>query len=80
MLVGCYSIDVYCTNSTESSGGESLFVCSAITPGDRSGGFAQATGQTERECVGQVQARGWKISKRDDRQFCPKCVKDKKVW
>lgn len=79
MIVGCYSIDLYCSN-TEASSGETRFVCAMVTDRDSSGGFAQAGGPNERDCLKQLRARGWKLDLRNDRHFCPACVREGKVY
>ncbi len=79
MIAGCYSIDCYCSNSEEASE-ESLFKCATIGGDVYRGGSISVTGETERDCLSQIQTRGWKISKRDNRHFCPKCVRADRVW
>jgi hypothetical protein len=78
MRAGCYELNVYCSNAPESNE-DSLFKCVALEK-TLKGGFISATGQTERECISQVQTRGWKIKMRDNREFCPGCVRADRVW
>ena len=69
MIVGCYSMDLYCDSdpcpTTEKS------VCSCL---------AQLSGSSEQECMKDAKKRGWSFVK-DGYQanaFCPNCTKRRK--
>lgn len=70
MIVGCYTMDVYCDNGNAVPG------MTGDGPGDSGHdfddrGFAQSTGRTEGECKRALRARGWRFS-RDGRVLCPR--------
>jgi hypothetical protein len=67
VLVGCYSIDLYCTNAEEQKG---------CRVGWSHGGPPTYTGETEGECIRAARADGWVITNdRPRKTFCPACAK-----
>lgn len=61
MIVGCYTLDLYCDSKREHHYQE-----------DNVSFGKQYTGRNERECWQQARADGWK--KQGVYAFCPKCV------
>jgi hypothetical protein len=74
MIAGCYSLDLYCRFERLPIHFEHLD--GAIVPHRHfSDEFPhQFTAQTERSCMEQARARGWKFSNHD--ATCPRCVKN----
>ncbi len=65
MIVGCYSMDLYCDGPHE--------------PWEISCKFPDKyTGRTLASCRRQAVRDGWRFS-RDNRVLCPECVKEKHV-
>ena len=58
MIVGCYSLDLYCDGPEASA-------CSPL----RSNQPAQFTGQTERDCLRTARRVGWRFT-RDGKAYC----------
>lgn len=60
MIVGCYTLDLYCDREE----------------GEPQHGFRefphQFTGHTEGDCMQDARARGWRF--RDGAAYCPKCA------
>lgn len=66
MIVGCYTLDVYCESPVK--------ICQdQRSPVFRYKCFGQFTGQTERECRAKAKRAGWVL--RDGRVRCPPCAK-----
>lgn len=61
MIVGCYTMDLYCDASDHKS------------VATRRGGW-QYTGETAGECKRKAKADGWKFH-RDGEVSCPECAK-----
>ncbi len=65
MIVGCYTMDLYCANWHD----KDPSTCVGVSPG-----YApQFTGQTEAQCKRQARKAGWKFSRWD--AICPACAK-----
>lgn len=65
MIVGCYSMDLYC--DAENCPDRSHRIGSV---------YAQLIGRYERECLREARKLGWKFSKSHPRKaFCPTCAK-----
>lgn len=63
MIVGCYTLDLYCDTPD----------CSHNT---RLGWIPDTyTGQTEGQCNKQARADGWKIKRKEGKAYCPDCNK-----
>jgi hypothetical protein len=70
MIVGCYSMHLYCDTGNAKPG----------YPGDSGNsphnharpGFAEFTGPTEGDCKRQARKQGWRFS-RDNKVYCPIC-------
>jgi len=60
MIVGCYSMDLYCANQP-----------SDTCKGGYMSGAWQFTGQTEAECKREARSKGWRFTKGDT--TCPHC-------
>ena len=59
MIVGCYSIDLYCD----------------FGPHPVGYGFPhQFTGQTEAVCFREARKKGWRIYRKQGKAKCPRCV------
>lgn len=72
MIVGCYSMDLYCDTGHNATGMASM----------REYQLAQRhqyTGKTEAECKREARKDGW-LFRRDGRVFCRVCVKDKRAF
>ena len=72
MIVGCYSIDLYCDNYDE------IHWKGRDDHGHEWREFPHTyTGKTRGECIAQARKHGWLVNDRleDDggRQLCPKC-------
>jgi hypothetical protein len=63
VIVGCYSMDLYCKNDKSC---QRLTVAHTI-------GFAQTTGENRTQCLSAAKKLGWKITKGD--AICPYCLK-----
>lgn len=65
MIVGCYSMDLYCENRDNKVCLDDRYVSVQF----------QATGRTERDCLKDARAFGWKFPIKDGMRlaFCPKC-------
>ncbi len=71
MIVGCYSMDLYCENAEASS-----TVCRV---GWGYHGPPVYTGRTEAECIRQARGDGWLITNdRPRKAYCPKCAKTRR--
>lgn len=68
MIVGCYSVDLYCDNEGN-------------CPKSWSPETATYTGETEGECLRQARRHGWLITrakhKGERKAYCPKCSNKK---
>lgn len=66
MIVGCYSIHLYCDNAENLHG-----------TGDDEHDFHEFphefTGETRGECMKEARRRGWLINLSADKALCPKC-------
>lgn len=62
MIVGCYTLDLYCENDRQYPDGTHDFYEFPH----------QYTGETHAECNRQARKQGWKLT-RDKKAFCPKC-------
>ena len=76
MRGGEYTLRVVCTNS-DLSDEETLIPCAAKTPEQSK---IMVIGQSEKDCLSQVQTFGWKISLKNNRDFCPACVRADNHW
>lgn len=69
MIVGCYSVDLYCDN--EDRTGDKR--CKRRN-GPLRYGSDQYTGETEGECLRQARKEGWKFTRdRPRKAYCPAC-------
>lgn len=71
MIIGCYSMHLYCDtgNATPGMPGDG-----GTSPHDHSdAGFAEFTAQTLGECKAQARKLGWHFM-RDKRVICPRCA------
>jgi hypothetical protein len=70
MLVGCYSVDLYCENASGEHGEKTCRV------GWEYGGPPVYTGETLGECIRAARKDGWTITNdRPRKTFCPRCTK-----
>ena len=70
MIVGCYSLHLYCDNMTP-TGGQFYDIA-----GHRHDEFPhEFTNETRQGCFAQARARGWILNYRTDKSLCPKCSK-----
>lgn len=65
MIVGCYSMDLYCDNDHKTDGTAREY--QLAKPG-------QYTGHTEADCKRDARKEGWKF-KRNGKVYCPACPK-----
>lgn len=75
MLVGCYSIHLYCTNAEKEKGEKTCNV------GWGYDGPAEYTGETLNQCIKEARKDGWYISRnaRGPRiTYCPDCAKKRR--
>jgi hypothetical protein len=71
MIVGCYSMDLYCDKEN----------CPVVADKDRYWSVqAQFTGRTERGCLREARQDGWrfKVIDGDRKAYCPTCAKPTK--
>lgn len=66
MIVGCYSVDLYCDTGGDVFGGECPYR-------GYSGSQGEFTGQTEAECLRIARKIGWKFKEGNTLAFCPQC-------
>ena len=71
MIVGGYTLDLYCRDSAASK------VTEGPDPHAYRTGFEQFYGRTYSECKRQAVKAGWRFDKDDD-VTCPWCLKKKK--
>lgn len=64
MIVGCYTLDLYCDDPEH-----------ARPIGMLIGAPFQYTGRTRTGCVQEAKADGWKLQDRADRAICPACAR-----
>jgi hypothetical protein len=69
MIVGCYSMDLYCDTGGDAYGGKCPHSTSYTTV------QAEFTGRNERDCLQQAKQRGWSF--RNGKATCPGCNDDK---
>lgn len=68
MIVGCYSVDLYCDNTEGKK-----------CPSPWSSFPWVYTGETQGECLRQARKAGWRFSRERPRKaYCPKCKRRKK--
>lgn len=65
MRVGCYTLDLYCTNEYATLGH------TECRESHRGSGVGQFTGRTESECLRKAKKVGWKLT--PDKELCPTC-------
>lgn len=73
MIVGCYSLDLYCDSGVRRPYG---------TPGHsgHDGGAVTYTGHTYAQCAKQAKQDGWRLDNGNRTCLCPICAKEfKKV-
>lgn len=79
MIVGCYSVDLYCDNS--STGIDVGYVGDCLY---RTRETPQFTGETEAACLRAAKRVGWKIvrNRLSGRRYsyCPACSEQNKVF
>lgn len=67
MIVGCYSVDLYCDNEK----------CPFIDMANPD----VFTGETETQCLGDARRAGWQITRgkpHERKAYCPKCSTKKR--
>lgn len=70
MIVGCYSLHLYCDTGNAKPG---MTGDGGNSPhGFDNPGFGEFTGPTEGDCKRQARNQGWRFG-RDSRVFCPTC-------
>ena len=69
MIVGCYSMDLYCSNDARCVG--------EIGPYQRQVRFCGFTGETAAQCRKEARKIGWKFINGD--VICPKCTAVRKT-
>lgn len=69
MIVGCYSLDLYCDTGHRKDGTTEEY--NLADPG-------QFTGQTEGDCKRDARRAGW-LFRRDGTVYCRECVKTGRV-
>jgi hypothetical protein len=75
MIVGAYSLDLYCDNDAEPTHhkiGGRLYVGTGQYP-DLKELNDQYIGETFLECAKQARADGWKVDRKNDICLCPFC-------
>lgn len=71
MIVGCYTVDLYCENA------EGVQATCSVGYGYK--GPPQYVGQTEGECLRAARADGWLFTRdRPRKAYCPKCAKERR--
>lgn len=65
MIVGCYSLDLYCEKAAAG--------VHSHHPHHVSGSPAQFTGETGGECRAQARKKGWHLDLANGRAICHKC-------
>lgn len=73
MIVGCYSLDLYCENFdiAKDQAEDEL--------GHKYNDFPdQFTGHSRAECVRNARRRGWIVNISGGKAYCPMCVKNRK--
>jgi hypothetical protein len=73
MLVGCYSLDLYCDTGDDAFGSKCPH-----RPILRNG-QGEFTGPNERVCLQRARKAGWTFKEGATKAFCPACSKDMKV-
>lgn len=77
MIVGGYDLHLYCDTGNDAPD----TVNPATVPhlhGYLGGGQSEYAGHNEADCKRQAKKAGWHFA-RDDRVYCPKCNKSKRV-
>ncbi len=71
MIVGCYSMDLYCDTAQEDR--------SKCRVGWEYNGPPVYTGRTESECLREARKDGWLFTRdRPRKAYCPKCAKERR--
>jgi hypothetical protein len=72
MIIGCYTLDVYCDNFAAHK-----FEVTRISESTSvTGRYAQFTGETRGECLKRASRAGWEVSKNGD-SLCKDCLLNK---
>lgn len=71
MIVGCYSLDLYCDNPLETYFGQGATPIGFHGFDEFPHQFIAETGEN---CRQQARKRGWKLDLQNHKAYCPRCV------